>query len=398
MVQRKRKAVPFPTPQTSTGDEDISVFSFSSSSSSSYSSISSSSKNNNYNNNNSVNYPIINTFTCIDDPKTCTYMNNNHQSKRKRRGHAVPISCGLPSCQLVSWPFRKPLNGGENCCLLQCGGEELGIEAMKRLKGALKRDFPYVRVIPGLTATIRARLMEKKLWLFLIRAAQVYTGSSRSHRQKYTEIAFAAWTTLVRFYGKCEARGEGQFLRLALAAVLLQAKLLEEADVDMSKLEKHRHFPQMASFDRGLLEASERRIAEVLGWKLLVPSPQVILFLCLDVIGAVLAVPMKLKLLVARTLDRLIEDFVLQECLGVGDVNGVFGLVLQVLEGVLTDFFGGNRRSLEILRESIKSMSAAASTKSVSENFNCVIDAAVKVTIREVEHQEDEISNVIINL
>lgn len=124
--------------------------------------------------------------------------------------------------------------------------------------------------------------------------------------------------------------------KLAVASVVLQSKLLEEADVDLSKLEKK--LTPLLRVSASKIQESERKIAKLLQWKLLTPSPQVILFTALDSLPLTLAT--SLKLLVSKVMDRLIEGFFLQELLQFsGDDFNLTSIVASVIEIVLADYF-----------------------------------------------------------
>jgi len=208
-----------------------------------------------------------------------------------------------------------------------------------KLKRLIQRDFPYDRMIKKLSSNSYNLLFDKELWKFLLKISAIYTGEEI---QKRNEIAFAAWTTLLRVYGSSRVRGGKEQLEiLSVASVVLQSKLLEESDVDLMKLTKLIKSKKLTNTNlaKNKIESSERKICSLLEWKLLVPSPQVILFSSLDALN----LPSNLKLLVSKVLDKLIQDFLLHEYLIEGSQNGnnmlLSKLVVSVIEIVLCDFF-----------------------------------------------------------
>lgn len=240
-----------------------------------------------------------------------------------------------------SWPFRSN-SGKSDFNFVESLTDNLTIQ----LKRASSRDFPYFRAMNRLNDREKGLLFDRKLWKFLLTVSTVYSGTDlQGDRQKRNEIAFAAWTTLLRVYSLTRVRGLQQLDRLAVASVTLQAKLLEEADVDLVKLERKISKSTETKISKDLLKATERRISSLLDWKLLTPSPQVFLFLCLDVLSASgLDLPTTLKLLVSKVLDVLIEDYFIHDYLR--DVEheeqaetGIASLVVSVIETVLGDFF-----------------------------------------------------------
>lgn len=261
-----------------------------------------------------------------------------------------------------SWPFRSSnpkekidFFFEESFVSVSCGRVDL-LKENGRLRRALERDFPYERAIEGLSASGKRLLFDEKLWKFLIKVATIYAGEDvEGDRQKRTEIAFASWTTLLRVYGKIRVRGgEAQLERLAVAAVVLQSKLLEESDVDLVKLTRKLGKLTTTLMQKNKIEANERKIAALLDWKLLTPSPQVILFLLLDALSGSIPIPTSLKLLVSKVLDKLIEGFFVQEYLLGGGCGRMGRMVRLVIEAVLEDFFsafqgGGGFKIGEIL-------------------------------------------------
>lgn len=240
-----------------------------------------------------------------------------------------------------SWPFRSA-----SCAerfdftelVVSVKASNSNVDAL-RLKQALERDFPYNRAIEQLTPYVKGLLFDKTLWPFLLKVSTIYAGDNvQGDRQKRNEIALAAWTTLLRVYAKCRIRGGSeQVERLAIAAVVLQSKLLEESDVDLVKLTRKLTKITPTAIEKTKIEADERKICGSLSWKLLTPSPQVILFLALDVLSGSISIPTSLKLLVSKVLDRLIEEYFVQEYCEGGRMVG--DLVRLVLDMVLTDFF-----------------------------------------------------------
>ena len=267
-----------------------------------------------------------------------------------------------------SWPFRS--NSGDKFFNFQPDSvsdfnKKIIVESkdLMQLKRLLNRDFPYDRVIEKLSSGAEKLLFKRELWRFLLKVSTIYTGDDfEGDRQKKNEIAFAAWTTILRVYGKSRVRGgEEQLERLAIAAVVLQSKLLEESEVDLYKLEnKISKLTTKTTCEKAEIEASERKICHLLDWKLLVPSPQVILFSVLDAFSLVVPLPATLKLLVSKVMDELIENFMLQEYLKERDEEEglLSGLVISVIEIVLTDFFSvfqeGRIDAKKVLQEGLK--------------------------------------------
>ena len=265
-----------------------------------------------------------------------------------------------------SWPFRS--NSGDKFLNFQPDSvsdfnKKIIVESkdLMQLKRLLNRDFPYKRVIEKLSSGAEKLLFKRELWRFLLKVSTIYTGDDfEGDRQKKNEIAFAAWTTILRVYGKSRVRGgEEQLERLAIAAVVLQSKLLEESEVDLYKLEnKISKLTTKTTCEKAEIEASERKICHLLDWKLLVPSPQVILFSVLDAFSLVVPLPATLKLLVSKVMDELIENFMLQEYLKERDEGLLSGLVISVIEIVLTDFFSvfqeGRIDVKKVLQEGLK--------------------------------------------
>lgn len=246
-----------------------------------------------------------------------------------------------------SWPFRS--NPSDKFFNFFAGDQNANCSKYSKnyfnlqLKRLLQRDFPYDRVIGNLSQAARRMLFTKDLWTFLLKVATIYTGEDvKGDLQKRNEVAFAAWTTLLRFYALMRRvrGGEGQVEKMAIASIVIQAKLLEEADVDLVKLE--RKLTKLGRFkvSKSEIEVNEGKICNLLGWKLLVPSPQVILFTLLDNVGVHVSLPASLKLLVSKVLDGLIEDFFLQEYYeSVDNCGKLAGIVATVAEIVLGDFF-----------------------------------------------------------
>lgn len=216
---------------------------------------------------------------------------------------------------------------------------------IKELENILKRDFPYNFVIKEkLNDRIKNLLFDKDLWKFLLNLSTIYSGSDPNggDRQKRNEIAFASWTTILRVYAIKKIRGMDQLNKLTVTSIILQAKLLEEADVDLNKLEKKLSKLTDTPISKESIKLTERKISSILNWKLLIPSPQVILFLCLDILDAAgLSLTTTLKLLVSKVMDHLIETFFIHEFLltTIGKEKGIASLVVVVIETVLDDFF-----------------------------------------------------------
>lgn len=243
-----------------------------------------------------------------------------------------------------SWPFRSLKSASTSAKSPLRFNEKVPLDQLNR---AVSRDFPYFRVLRGVNGRIENLLFDRELWKFLLNISTIYSGSdAQGDRQKRNEIAFAAWTTILRVYSVARVHGAIQLYRFAVAAVTLQAKLLEEADVDLVKLE--RKLAKLTKFpvSQEKIKATERKISSLLHWKLLTPSPQVFLFLCMDVLSTLgpSAVPASLKLLVSKVLDVLIQSHFIHEYLRQQKQRdegncGIAPLVVAVLEIVLDDFF-----------------------------------------------------------
>lgn len=274
--------------------------------------------------------------------------NNNNKSKSYSTSYSnksyITTAFNLKKPRLLrskskisrsSWPFRSA-GYFDKFLNFSFSFDPIPKKEMIILKRLIQRDFPYYRVIDELSDNSYNLLFEKELWTFLLNISTIYTGEDvQGDRQKRNEVAFAAWTTLLRVYGKSRVRGgREQLQKLAVASIVLQSKLLEESDVDLKKLEKKLTKYTKVSCEKQKIEVCERKICSLLEWKLLVPSPQVILFSVLDALN----LPMSLKLLVSKVLDQLIEDNLLQEYLK--DSSGLLAnLVISVIEIVLCDFF-----------------------------------------------------------
>ena len=268
-----------------------------------------------------------------------------------------------------SWPFRS--NSINSCPeqLVPFDSSPLQLR-FKRVKAS---SFPYARAITKLTPTARSLIFDPKLWALLLRLSTIYAGEcgQGGDTQKRNEIAFAAWTTLLRVYGVCAVRGGAEEMKkLAVAAVVLQSKLLEEADVDLVKLAKKLTWVSAAK-----IEESERKISKLLRWKLLTPSPQVILFAALDAMSVQLSAA--LKLLASRVLDKLIEEFFLHELLSsspeVFDLVNVVGCVIEI---VLEDFF-----SVFPLPQGEKFAADFKMEKRLPEKYRERIERAIEVVV-----------------
>lgn len=254
-----------------------------------------------------------------------------------------------------------------------------------KLKRLIQRDFPYDRVIKKLSKNSYNLLFDKEFWKFLLKISTIYTGEEvQGDLQKRNEVAFAAWTTLLRVYGgRSRVRGGEERLEgLAVASIVLQAKLLEESDVDLLKLEKKlMKLTTRLSCEKKKIELLERKICSLLEWKLLVPSPQVILFSSLDALN----LPSNLKLLVSKVLDELIEDFLLQEYLITNSQNGnslLSKLVVSVIEIVLCDFFsvfkGGNQFDVETFLKANLSVETSNLTSNQREKIEKALETVMK--------------------
>lgn len=242
-----------------------------------------------------------------------------------------------------SWPFRpvssfKVLDPRTSQVLLLNDPSIFRL----RFKRVCASIFPYSVIMKKLSGRSRSLLFDKKLWVLLLKLSSIYTGVGEESKttsieyQKRNEIAFASWTTLLRLYGTTRIRnGESELKNLALTSVILQSKLLEEADVDLCKLEK-----KLEWMKREKIEEHERKICGILRWKLLTPSPQVILFSSLDLLSSTTAplLPSSVKLLVSQVLDRLIEDYFFQDILLSSDLN-IHDTISSIIYIVLNDLF-----------------------------------------------------------
>ena len=258
--------------------------------------------------------------------------------KRPRMLRSVSAKLKNPLVSNSSWPFRSTSSADQDTTL-SLEPESNNSTFRTRFKRVQSCSFPYARAVKKLAPSGSKLIFAPGLWTLLLKLSTVYAGDDLQggDRQKRNEIAFAAWTTLVRVYCVCRIRGgESEIRKLAVAAVVLQSKLLEEADVDLGKLEKK--LSVLIRVPKDKLEESERKIAKLLHWKLLTPSPQVILFTALD--GLPLTLPMKVKLLASKVLDSLIEDFFLQDLLQhAPDEFDLVDVVCGVIGTVLDDFF-----------------------------------------------------------
>ena len=278
-----------------------------------------------------------------------------------------------------SWPFRS--NSVSDTVPFEFDlTVDLDKVPLDRLKRTLQRDFPYVRIINRMKDRIKKLLFDRELWTFLLNVSAIYSGPEiHGDCHKKNEIAFAAWTTLLRVYAACRVRGLEQLHRLAVACVTLQAKLLEESDVDLVKLERKLvKLTDTQPLSKDLIQAAEKKITSLLNWKLLVPSPQVILFLCLDVLNAAgLALSASLKLLVSKVLDVLITDFVIHEYLQHHqDTINMASVVVAVIESVLEDYFS-TFQNANSSREAIKKylpIKAASLTVKFKEKIEKAIE------------------------
>jgi hypothetical protein len=283
---------------------------------------------NSYNDcNNSNSYNDCNNFNS-------SYNIFNLKKPRLLRGKSKIIS------RSSSWPFRSWNSGDKFGNNFVYSFNPMSKKEMIKLKRLIQRDFPYDRVIEGLSEKTFKLLFDEDLWRFLLKISTIFTGESvQGDRQKRNEVAFAAWTTLLRVYGRSpRMRGGGeQVQKMAVASIVLQSKLLEESDVDLVKLERkmEKLTRTKVSFEKRKIEVCERRICSLLGWKLLVPSPQVLLFSILDSLN----LPSSLKLLVSKVMDQLIEGFFLHDHLRDCAFGKMVNLVISVIEIVLCDFF-----------------------------------------------------------
>ena len=321
----------------------------------------------------------------------------------------------------TSWPRKnhsnskgdfKPFDRSflEDDYLINCSPENhsLARSINLRLNRALEVDFPYMRGIKRLREGKIENLFDKNLWNFLLKLSENYSPDDRQGR---TEIAFGAWTNLLRFYGTIEgkkARGGLELLeRLAVGCVVLQAKLLEEGEMDLvklGKLLKNRKTRMRLYGTAGVIKSSastkligkdqiettERRISRVLKWKLSVPSPQTILFLCLDVLGTRIKIPSSLKMMVGKALEVLIERFFLQDklkeifisCNKTDKTDGLGALVVGILEWVLVDFFSAFQSS-EKIKNLKKLITEIIPIRPI--NFNCKnvkeIEEAIEIVV-----------------
>jgi hypothetical protein len=182
------------------------------------------------------------------------------------------------------------------------------IESLESLRLALTRQFPYAKAFNKIISTKRKNLIlqDETVDKIMNDVACIYAGSTLFDLQKQTEIVFCAWTTLLQYACTKRILRDEQLPVLALAATVLQAKLMDEADVNIGELLKKTGLKE--TFEVEDVKVWERRISTALQFKILYPTPQVLLFLFFDNLDSFISVPLTTKLVCGLVLDNLMQS------------------------------------------------------------------------------------------
>ena len=211
------------------------------------------------------------------------------------------------------------------------------IESLEALRLALTQQFPYAKAFDKVISTKHKHLIlqDASIDKIMNEIAHLYSGSTVFDLQKQTEIVFCAWTTLLQYACTKRIIRNDQLPILAAASTVLQAKLMDEADVNIESMLRKTGLKDL--FEAEEIKAWERRVSSALQFKILYPTPQVLLFLLFDNLDAFVTVPLTIKLVCSLVLDNLLHSgvfrgIILESPDRFGRIGPlVFGIMLEVL-------------------------------------------------------------------
>lgn len=216
-------------------------------------------------------------------------------------------------------------------------------ESLASLRLALRRQFPYAQAFDKIKSVRRKHLIlqSETVDRIMNSIARVYAGSSLFDLQKQSEIVFCAWTTLLQYACAKRIPRDDQLPVLAVAATVLQAKLMDEADVNVESLLKKTGGLNEFTITAKEVKMWERRVSSALQYKILYPSPHILLFLFLDNLDAFVPVPLTTKLVVGLVLDNLMYSGTFRQMIldSPGRFNRIGLLVFGVVAEVLAYFY-----------------------------------------------------------
>lgn len=252
-----------------------------------------------------------------------------------------------PRLSKTSWPFsfnnsRKTVTGDAFINgMLEFYFQKLAfgepVTSIDALRLALRRQFPYEKALSRVISVRRRDLIicDESTDAMMNSIAQVFAGSSLFDLQKQTEIVFCAWTTMLQYACKRRIIRDDHVPLLTAASTILQAKLMDEADVNVESLLKKAACLKDLTADQ--VKIWERRVSGALKYKILYPTPHVLLFLFLDNLDAFVSVPKTTKLVAGLVLDNLMasgvfRQLILQSPQRFGRIGTlVFGVLVEVL-------------------------------------------------------------------
>lgn len=245
--------------------------------------------------------------------------------------------------------------------------------SIPQLKLALKRQFPYAQAWEQIKNPRVKNYLTEDVQLdgIMMGLAKVYSGSNRFDLQKQTEIAFCSWTSLLHYCTRKRIQSfETQLPLLTAAATIFQAKLMDEADVNIPSLVCMSKSP-IKGMDSLTIKQYERKLADALQFKALYPTPHVLLYLFLDNLEAFIPIPRAMKLVSGLVLDELMkENFVRSLLLEYPQLfPRVGGIVFGVLFEVFAFFYIEVRPSA-LMRGHLMSVFLSSLDSSVQKQLN----------------------------
>ncbi len=270
-------------------------------------------------------------------------------SKRTRRSlrtnrPQMLQNTAIPRLRNSSWPFslndpRKSISADVFITGLVeffYQRKPVSIQSLEALRLVLRRQFPYHDAFDRILSTKRKALIlqSDSIDKIMNSIAQIYAGNSVFDLQKQNEIVFCAWTTLVQYACTKRILRNEQLPILAAVATILQAKLMDEADINIEILLKK---TGLKAFSADEIKVWEIRVSSAVQFKLLYPTPHVILFLLFDNLDAFVPVPLTFKLICGLVLDNLLLSGAFRKIISeeperfnrIGSL--VFGILLEVM-------------------------------------------------------------------
>lgn len=245
--------------------------------------------------------------------------------------------------------------------------------SIPQLKLALARQFPYAQAWERIkNPSVKNYLIEDaQLDGIMMGVAKVYSGSNRFDLQKQTEIAFCAWTSLLHYCTQKRIQSlEAQLPLLTAAAAIFQAKLMDEADVNIPSLVCMSK-SLLKGMDSAVIKQYERKLSDALQFKALYPSPHVLLYLFLDNLELFIPIPRAMKLVSGLVLDQLMKENFVRSLLlqfpqlfpRIGGI--VFGILFEVFS-----FFYIEVRPSSLMRGQLMTVFVSSLDSSVQTQLN----------------------------